>query len=126
MGKKARYELHRGELDTIFDWLEPQITLRDKRWLNEEWPGLWKGKSIEKAINEIRKRNKVRLCIGIEAILDAKERKKATYYRPVTTLGVKDLSKIAGMLGIEIPEGIKVPELRDLIIEQIEAGRQAH
>jgi len=122
MSKNVRYGLRRGELDTILDWLEPQITAKDKRWLNREWPGLWQRKSVGNATDEIRERDVTYLRLAIEGILDAKRGEKASYPRPVTTLAGEDLLQIAEMLKIEIPNKISGPELRDLIIGKIEAS----
>ncbi len=117
-----RYGFRLQELLTIFDWLAAQITLRDKRWLNQNQPGFWRGKSIKNAIDAMRKSDTFYLRTVIESLLDAKRREKASYYRPVTTLAVQDLLQIVQMLKIEIPDKISGPELRDLIIGKIEAS----
>jgi len=122
MSKRLRYGFLRQELTTIFNWLAPQVTLRNKRWLDREIPGLWKGKQIIDAINDIRKRDMSFLRLSIEGILDAKKEEKASFRRPVTTLAIEDLLQLAALLKIELPDEISAPDLRDLIINKIEIG----
>lgn len=109
----------RSEMDEIFDWLTPQITAEDKKWLDEEWPGLFKGKTIEEAIKKLRQEDQVIEGIIIRSVLDAKRGKRADYPDIIFGISAGDLAQIAKMLEIEIPKERNQMKLLNIILEKI-------
>ena len=111
-------DLRRKEMDTLLEYLKPQVTSDNIQWLAERFPGRWKG---IKSADEIKIWDRYVLIHLIHNILDAKKRRKAPYKRPILGLATQDLFQLTEMLTIEIPKKSTGWQLLNLILQKIKA-----
>lgn len=111
-------DLRREEMDTLWQYLKPQVTSDDIQWLAKRFPGRWKG---IKSADEIKFWDRFVLIHLIHHVLDSKKRREAPYKRPILGLATPDLYQLAEMLTIEIPKKSTGWQLLNLILQKIEA-----
>ena len=106
-------QLKRVELDTVWNWMEPQITTKDREWLKENIPGFWtdpKDLSVNSTYD---------ISFRIQDVLDAKKRTRRSYGF-AKGLPKRCLIELAELLKLDVTEETLSWRILVRILKEIE------